>query len=213
MILITSQNYRSIHRTELMMVKPKADLCQEFNRSNGFPLLHIMDRRLAVILFFLGGACTSNDKYAPNRNFYFEVITHRTDAVSTKLADYVSNQIPLKNYTITNRSGMKWPFYKELNPFERILKDSLMPPHWFVHRMLPYKKDALIKLDEYLVRIDILPQPDTLPNYNVRIFKKDSTGLTLSGQSGIHYIDSSEFSSPSSLLEVYLKSIIRYSFK
>ncbi len=158
-------------------------------------------------------ACSPKPDYAPDRNFYVEVITHQTDDTSLKLATYIKEHFPHKKYTITNHSGLTWPFYKELELDERISKDSLMPPHWFVHRMIPFEKDQEIKADEFLVRIDVQPQPDTLPNYNVRIFRKDSIGLALSGQSGIHYLDSTEFTSPNNLLEVYLKSVIRYSFK
>ena len=171
-----------------------------------------MNTRSLTILFFLA-ACSPNKQYAPDRNFYVEVITHQTDDASLKLAAYIKEQTPQKKYTITNQSGLTWPFYKELKLDERISKDSLMPPHWFVHRMIPFKKDRLIKRDEFLVRIEVQPQPDTIPNYSVEIFRRDSTGLSLSGQSGIHYIDSTEFASPRQLLEIYLKSVIRYSFK
>ena len=158
-------------------------------------------------------ACSAKREYAPDRNFYVEVITHQTDDASLNLATYTKEQIPQKKYTITNHSGMIWPFYKELELHERIPKDSLMPPHWFVHRMILLKMVEEIRPDEFLVRIDVMPHADTLPNYNVRIFRKDSTGLELSGQSGIHFLDSAEFASPNNLPEVYLKSIIRYSFK
>ena len=180
-----------------------------------FQRLNILTVRLSKI-FVVGiilTACSAKREYAPDRNFYVEVITHQTNDASLKLATYIKKQIPQKKYTITNQSGMIWPFYKELELHERIPIDSLMPPHWFVHRMISFEQDREIKQDEFLVRIDVMPQGDTLPNYNVRIFRKDSTGLELSGQSGIHYLDSAEFASPNNLFEVYLKSIIRYSFK
>ena len=168
-------------------------------------------RSLAIILLVV--ACTLDKRYASDRNFYFEIVTHQKDEASLKLSTYIKEQISQKKYTITNHSGLTWPFYKELQLDERILKDSLMPPHWFVHRMILFKKDRDIKLDEFLVRIDVQPQPDTIPNYSVEIFRKDSTGLRLSAQSGIHYIDSTEFTTIEQLFQVYLKSIIRYSFK
>ncbi|MBI1766959.1 MAG: hypothetical protein HYR67_01130 [Bacteroidetes bacterium] len=171
-----------------------------------------MNKPFLTVLLFVA-ACVPEKRYAPDRNFYLEIITHRKDDASLKLATYIKEQIPQKKYTITNHSGLTWPFYKELNLDERISKDSLMPPHWFVHRMIPLSTDQAIKPNEFLVRIDLMPQTDTIPNYSVEILRKDSTGLMLSGQSGVHYIDSTEFTSSSSLFEVYLKSIIRYSFK
>ncbi len=159
-------------------------------------------------------ACTPGaDNHAPDRNFYFEVVTHKHDDFSIHLSDYIKNHIPQNKYTITNQSGLQWPFYKELKPDEDIPRDSLMPPHWFIHRMIPKNPDQPMKIDEYLVHIDLVPQPDTIPNYSVEIFKMDSTGLALSASTGIHYIDSTEFSSPETLADFYLKSIIRYSFK
>jgi hypothetical protein len=173
-----------------------------------------MSHRIGTILLIvINVACASDKKYAPDRNFYFEIVNHGKDATSVKLAAYIKKQIPQKKYTITNQSGLTWPFYRELELNERISQDSLMPPHWFLHRMILLKKDQEIRPDEFLVRIDVMPQADTLPNYNVRIFRRDSTGLKLSAQTGIHFLDSAEFTSPNNLLEVYLKSVIRYTFK
>jgi hypothetical protein len=158
-------------------------------------------------------ACQTNSKHAPDRNFYFEIITHDNSELSTELAEFLKEQIPKKKYTITNHSGLSAPFYKELDLDEKISSDSLMPPHWYLHKMTPFENNIEIRRDEFLVKIDLLPQADTLPNYSVKIFRMDSTGLTLSAETGIHYIDSTEFTSKASLLDTYLRSVIRYSFK
>lgn len=157
--------------------------------------------------------CSPQKKYAPDRNFYFEVVAHDEGEFSTGLSTYLKSHIPAKKYTITNHSGLTWPFYKELNLDEKIVQDSLMPPHWYLHRMIPFSPGEKIKPNEFLVKIDLLPHPDTLPNYNVTIFKMDSVGLSLSAETGVHYIDSTEFNSRNSLFDIYLRSIIRYSFK
>jgi len=164
---------------------------------------------ILVVITFTG--CSSSDKNAPERNFYYEI--KNRDSSSFKLSEYLRNHISNHKYTITNHSGLDWPFYKELQTDEAIPKDSLMPPHWYVHRMVFKKPDQQIGFNEFLVQIDLSPKPDTLPNYSVEIFRMDSTGLTLSARTGLHYIDSSEFTTRESLNEVYLKSIIRYSFK
>lgn len=157
--------------------------------------------------------CSPKKKIAPDRNFYFEVTTHDNTELSVALATYLKSHIAEKKYTITHHSGMTWPFYKELGLNEEIVQDSLMPPHWFVHRMIPATHQQEINRDEFLVKIDLQPKRDTLPNYSVTIFKMDSVGLSLSAETGIHYIDSTEFSSKNSLFETYLRSIVRYSFK
>ena len=157
--------------------------------------------------------CSRKEKLAPDRNFYFEVITHDSTEFSIALATYLKSHIAEKKYTITHHSGMTWPFYKELGLNEEIVQDSLMPPHWFLHKMIPATRQQEISRDEFLVKIDLQPKRDTLPNYSVTIFKMDSVGLSLSAETGIHYIDSTEFYSQNSLFETYLRSIVRYSFK
>lgn len=163
-----------------------------------------------LLAIFICLGCAQNHN-ASERNFYFEI--HNHDRSSNQLADYLANHISYNKYTITNRSGLQWPFYLELKPNENIPKDSLMPPHWFLHKMIPKKLDQKLKIDEYLVRIDLSPKLDTLPNYSVEIFRMDSTGLVLSARTGVHYLDSTEFATRETLNELYLKSIIRYSFK
>jgi len=79
--------------------------------------------------------------------------------------------------------------------------------------MIPKKSNQHLEINEYIVRIDLLPQPDTLPNYSLEIFRMDTTGLILSARTGIHFIDSTESKGHETLNELYLKSIIRYSFK
>jgi hypothetical protein len=170
-------------------------------------------RALSLLIFLViiyTGGCTTKDK-APERSFYYEILNH--DHSSNQLADYLKTHIANNKYTITNGSGMQWPFYRELKPNEDIPKDSLMAPHWFLHRMIPKKINQQLKIDEYLVRIDLSPQPDTIPNYSVEIFRMDSSGLVLSASSGVHYLDSIEFSTQATVNKLYLKSIIRYSFK
>ena len=177
----------------------------------------------AVLLIFFGvlsvsgilAACSSSPAHnAPDRNFYFEIINHPHpgDTFAIQLSGYLARNISKHKYTITGQSGTHWPFYKELSPRGNIPADSLMPPHWFVHRMIPMMRNQRLEIDEYLVRIDLVPQRDTLPNYSVQVFKMDTAGLVLTGSSGIHYVGPSDFP-PDVLPEYFLKSIIRYSFK
>jgi hypothetical protein len=158
-------------------------------------------------------SCSENGKRTPERNFYFEIKTYQQNDFSTSLASYLMSNIPQKKYVITNRSGLEWPYYAGLELDETILLDSLMPPHWNVHKMILKDFNSVLKTDDHLVRIDLMPQLDTIPNYRVEIYEMDSTGLTFSASSGIHFIDSTEFSPNLSLSDYCLKSIIRYSFK
>ena len=150
---------------------------------------------------------------APDVNFYYSVQFPDLDSVKIH-ADYISEQIPLHKYAITNASGYSWPFYQEFSLDETVMSDSLMPPHWFIHKMKPIKGARYkIKEGEYHVVIDLYPQLDTLPNYNVKIYQMEGDSLRLSANTGIHYILSNEYHSNEELSSLLLESIIRYSFK
>ena len=158
-------------------------------------------------------SCSQNSQHTPERNFYFEMRTYQNNKFSNELAAFLKNNIPQQKYAITNRSGLAWPYYATLDLNETIALDSLMPPHWYVHKMVLKNLNTALKVDDHMVWIDIMPHPDTIPNYRVEIYEMDSTGLTFSASSGIHFIDSTKFSSTSTLSDYYLESIIRYSFK
>jgi len=170
-------------------------------------------------------SCTSQkeQRIAPDSNYYLEIRTHQSDPINTELAEYLTAKIPQKKYTFTNTSGKKWPYYAAFDLDQDIPIDSLMAPHSHLHKMILGDSNSLRLNDDHLVRIDIMPYPDTLLNYQVQIFEMDSTGLTLTGGSGIHFIDTVElypsfntftkFSLHDLLYDHYLKSIIRYSFK
>lgn len=158
-------------------------------------------------------SCSDKSQRTSERNFYFEIRTYQNNEFSNGLATFLKNRIPQKKYAITNRSALVWPYYAPLELDETISIDSLMPPHWYLHKMIFKDLNSVLKMDDHLVRIDIMPHPDTITNYRVEIYEMDSFGLTFSASSGIHFIDSTEFSSTLSLSDYCLKSIIRYSFK
>lgn len=129
------------------------------------------------------------------------------------VTDFLKSEIPKKKYTVTNQSGISWPYYAAIELDETISIDSLMPPHWFLHKMIVRENNFTLKKEDHLVRIQLMPQLDTVLNYQVDIYEMDSTALTLSATTGIHFVDSAAFLDQRSLLDHYLKSIIRYSFK
>jgi hypothetical protein len=164
---------------------------------------------IAICLF----SCAEKSQPIPERNFYFEIKTHQNDAFTIDLAEFLKDKIPQKKYTITNHSGLTWPFYAALELNESISPDSLMPPHWFLHKMIFRDANAVLEKDDYLVEIHLMPKIDTTANYEVKISKMDSTGLTVSGGSGVHFVDTVELSSRPVIYDHFMKSIIRYSFK
>jgi len=178
--------------------------------------------QLTLALIFL--SCSETSRRAPERDYYVEIVSSQTDTFSKDLTEYLATRIPQKKYTFTNGSGTSWPYYAAFELNEDVPIDSLMPPHWYVHKMTIRDCGTTLNRDDHLVRIDVMPDPDTIPNYRVEIYEMDSVGLTLSGSSGIHFIDTvaffsqshhnpPEFSSRQLLYDHFLKSIIRYSFK
>ncbi len=167
---------------------------------------------LFVIIFVI--ACRAKPEHpAPDRNFYFEVKSNSSSVEVDQYRKYLLKNIPKHKYSITNASGQAWPFYQSFDLDEAVAQDSLMPPHWFIHKMIPFNDQVEIKEDEFLVTIEIFVLPDTVPNYGVSVFRKQGNELTLSGSSGTHFIEPSEYQSEAELPELFLKHTVRYSFK
>jgi hypothetical protein len=169
--------------------------------------------KFQVVITAVMLSCSDNAPPTPERNFYFEIGAYQKNKFSSELAALLKNKIPQQKYAITNRSGMVWPYYQAMELNETISTDSLMPPHWYVHKMIFKDSNSIIEKEDHLVRIDLMPHLDTIPNYRVEIYEMDSIGLTFSASSGIHFVDSTKLPSGLSFNEYCLKSIIRYSFK
>ena len=150
---------------------------------------------------------------APERNFYFTIETGTPRDSGLFCRDYLESQIPLQKYIITNGSGQVWPYYKAYNLNEPVSKDSIMPPHWFVHKMIPYETDNKIGEDEYLVKIELFKVQDTIPNYRVIIYKMVKGELNHTASTITYFIQSSEYSTQEELCDLLLKNTLRYSFK
>ncbi len=181
----------------------------EYNRA-----LRNCGKFLMILIITAGGfSCSDHTKEVPERKFYFETRTFKNNEFCKDLAVFLNTRIPQQKYAITNRSGVSWPYYEILELDETISRDSLMTPHWYLHKMIFKDSNSTLKRDDHLVRIDVMPYSDTIPNYRVEVYEMDSIGLTLSANSGIHFIDTTKFSSRPLWYEYYLQSIIRYSFK
>ena len=171
--------------------------------------------RISLLLFFilLWNGCSSGEKdYAPEKNFYFSVETPEGHPEAEKIRAYLETNIPKQKYTITNQSGMRWPFYQSFDLDEKVHSDSLMPPHWYLHRMLLKSENSELQFGDFYVRMDIFPQPDTSLNFNVSVFIMQEHDLKMTGTSGIHFIDTALHKAEGQR-QFLQESIIRYSFK
>jgi len=155
----------------------------------------------------------NNDQFAPEKRYYFEVICGSPKVDCLQLKEYLEDKIPQYKYTITNESGKKWPFYKAYSIEEPVPSDSLMPPHEAVHYFIQKTENTIFKEGDFFVRFDIFPLPDTTTNFNVTIYKMDSSNLSLSATTGIEVEDNTRKDSTLTYYEAFLKTIIRYSFK
>jgi hypothetical protein len=158
-------------------------------------------------------SCSDTSKRVPELNYYVEIKTNQDDSVNNELAAFLAANIPKYKYTFTYRSGQAWPYYAVLELDETISADSLMPPHWYLHKMMIREESTILKNRDHLVRIELMPKSDTILNYRVDIYQMDATALTFSATTGVHFVDSARLPANLSLPEYYLKSIIRYSFK
>lgn len=171
--------------------------------------------RICVIMFIalMGLSCSDSVKRVPERNYYVEIKTNQNNIFNMELATFLQANIPQYKYTITYSSGQAWPYYAALHLDETIAADSLMSPHWYLHKMIMKGSNLILKSEEHLVQIELMPQPDTIPNYQMDIFEMDSSKLMLTATTGVHFVDTTQFPTRQSLFDYYLKSIIRYSFK
>lgn len=175
-----------------------------------------MNRKETYLLLFIVLAilsCSKSGSGIGERNYYFEISTQPNDKLNMAVAAFLKREIPRKKYTITKQSGLSWPYYAAIELDETISIDSLMPPHWFFHKMISRENNSTLKKQDHLVKIQLMQQLDTVLNYQVDIYEMDSTALTLSATTGIHFVDSTEFPSRQLLFDYYLKAIIRDSFK
>ncbi|MEO5603758.1 MAG: hypothetical protein ABIR06_22760 [Cyclobacteriaceae bacterium] len=173
-----------------------------------------MHQQILIIFFILISGCYSKPgNIAPEKNFRFIVKSNSSSETAERNKLYLEKNIPACKYAISNSSGRHWPYYQAFELEKAMHKDSLMPPHSFVHKMIPFDKVQEIKDDEFFVYIEIFVLPDTLPNYSVSVFRKEKNEIQLSASTGIHFIQPSEFKSQEELSDLFLKNILRYSFK
>lgn len=164
----------------------------------------------AFIFILLFGCVSDRENIAIDKTFYFSVASPSNS--SDELVAYLIENLNNKRVAITNQSGQIWPFYKIIDPNIDLPLDSLMPPHSFVH-LLKLKGENEIRDGEYFVDIKVMMLTDTLPNYELKIYKMNPEGLAFSADSGIHFIEDSSAHDRHFLYDIFIKSIIRYSFK
>ena len=176
--------------------------------------LDFLTQKLFLILLcaMVAGCNSKPQEYAPDRNYYFTVKSNSSSETSAVVKKYLETNIPAFKYTITNASGIQWPYYKAYELDEKVHRDSLAIPHTIIHRMIPLENNKPSE-GEFLVQIEIFEEPDTIPNYSVTIFRQTNNQRQLSASTGIHYIHPSEYRTSDQLADLLLKNIVRYSFK
>ena len=165
---------------------------------------------IASLCWSIAGCSGEKDNVAKDKIYYYTV-TSPVDSVSD-LVHFLRKNLNNKRVAITNGSGLAWPFYKVIEPNEDLPLDSLMPPHHFVH-LLREKGDNKIAPQEYYIDIRVMIETGSQPSYELFIYKMTPTGLELTAKTGIHHLNASSFEDKASLYDLFLKSIIRYSFK
>lgn len=165
---------------------------------------------IAIVIILLSECTSPRRNYAPEKNYYFSVSASPNNLQTEKLKKYIEFKIPKQKYTITNQSGLTWPYYRAFELDEPVIQDSLMSPHWFIHRMLPLDEEKEIEVGAHLVNIEL--GNDSILYYHLIVFTQQENGLRLTANTGKHFIDSAHFEKinwPNYLLQ----SIVRDSFK
>lgn len=166
---------------------------------------------LAAFFVLLVCDCNSSREDIATNKIYYYTISSPSDS-ATLLVNFLKENLDNKRVAITHGSGLTWPYYKVIAPNEDLPLDSLMPPHHFAH-VFKEKGNYQIEVQEYFIDIRVMIETDTLPNYELLTYKMHPTGLELNSKTGIHYPDLSRYHDEASLHDLFLKSIIRYSFK
>jgi len=171
--------------------------------------------RIAILVLLIGIVGCGRGKpqnSAEDYTFYCQIQDDLGTDFSRKLKNHLESTFPLKKYAITNSSGMTWPFYREFELDEAVPKDSLMPPHTYVHVIKKYNEQK-IEAHDRMMQVILFPEKNYLPAYSMKLYRRDSSGWKLMAQTGIHAIDSASFNTDNELINQFEKSIIRYSFK
>jgi len=167
---------------------------------------------ILAILLGCGGQPSSKEGYASTKIFYFEVKCISSGPNCDEVKQFLESEIPRYKYTFSPGSSRTWPYYKAFALDADVPLDSLISPHTQLHQLVPYKDRPLFGGEEYLVVIDLFSVSDTKPDYNVNVFRLESSGPVLSGTSGLQDVENR----PGQTLtvpELVLRSAIRYSFK
>jgi len=120
--------------------------------------------------------------------------------------------LPAHQYAFTRNSSSKWPYIEIFDLAAAVPIDSLEPPHSHLRRFIPWDERTALHQGEYLIRIELFSETDSVPDYLVNVFTHESGETQLLGTSGLHPVENP--SSDSLLLaDFILKSAVRYSYK
>ena len=159
-----------------------------------------------------GGQSSSQEGMAPTETVYFEVSCLSAGPQCAEVKAYLEAELPKYTYAFTRRSSPEWPFFHAFELEDAVPLDSLEPPHSHLRRFLPVADPSARSKAQYLIRIELYSQTDTIPDYKVNVFSITSEEPQLIGTSDVHRAENPGHSSLSTR-DIILKSVIRYSYK
>ena len=168
---------------------------------------------LLLTLTLLGCSLKRNPTgFASDEIYYVQIRCVLPDEECLKIKKHLEEGIPKYKYTFTNKSAKTWPYYKAYELDAQVPIDSLMPPHWQLHRLILFAAKDSSNYADHLIHIDLFSTADGVPDYTVSTFNMTPTDSSLVATSGLHNVAPSD-TGTLSMEEFILRSVIRYSFK
>lgn len=168
---------------------------------------------LLTILLGCGGQPHSQEGFAPTQLFFFEVVCLHPGPDCLAAKQLIEQELPKYKYTFTPGSSRTWPYYQAFPLDADVPPDTLLPPHTRLHQLIPYQEKTLFGPSaESLVSIRLYTVNDSIPDYEVNIFRLENGRQEKTGTSGPQRATQRPgmtLSTP----EILLKSVIRFSFK
>lgn len=168
---------------------------------------------ILTILLGCGGQPHSGEGFAPTQLFFFEVVCLHPGPDCLAAKQLIEQELPKYKYTFTPGSSRTWPYYQAFPLDADVPPDTLLPPHTRLHQLIPYQERTFFGPSaESLVSIRLYTVNDSIPDYEVNIFRLENGRQEKTGTSGPQRATQRPgmtLSTP----EILLKSVIRFSFK
>ncbi|MDH5608550.1 MAG: hypothetical protein OEY56_03645 [Cyclobacteriaceae bacterium] len=183
--------------------------CNKPSRKEGFFYWGI----IAALMLVLNSCTKDTTVYAEDQNYYFLFIDLENTAGSQSDLMAITSMLPVKKYIITNESGLDWPFFASYDLDEKVPADSIMAPHLYIHRFIPWPGEENTAIGDVKLTISYHYDAKQQPVLGIVKHEKDSTGWGHQVDTGTHIVEDKYYSTEGEKQLRAYQTIVRYSFK